>query len=50
MMVNSPNKASVPDNNKLALNPPETPEKAARPAIGCLPRAANKTAPKGVVK
>src|SRR5690625_5671533 len=47
-VVNSPNIASVPERNKLALNPPDTPAKAAaKPANGCLPSAAKITAPSG---
>ena len=35
-------------NNKLALNPPETPANAAaKPAIGCLPTERKTMAPKG---
>ena len=40
--------ASVPDSNKLALNPPDTPANAAAsPANGCLPSAAKINAPSG---
>src|SRR5699024_9214245 len=46
--VNSPSNTSVPDNRKLALNPADTPAKAAaNPASGCLPIAANNRAPSG---
>src|SRR5690606_27598732 len=47
-IVISPNIASVPDSRRFALNPPETPANAAaKPANGCLPRAAKISAPSG---
>ena len=43
------NKASVDPTIRLALNPPDTPAKAAAiPANGCLPKLINTTAPKGI--
>src|SRR5699024_1189683 len=47
-IVNSPKSTSVPESNKLALNPADTPANAAaNPASGCLPMAANIKAPRG---
>src|SRR5699024_26379 len=47
-IVNSPSNASVPDRNKFALNPAETPANAAaKPANGWRPSAAKMTAPSG---
>src|SRR5699024_2661213 len=47
-IVNSPKSTSVPESNKLALNPADTPANAAaNPASGCLPKAANMRAPSG---
>src|SRR5699024_2315743 len=45
-IVSSPSITSVPDNNRFALNPPETPANAAaRPASGCRPIAAKTSGP-----
>src|SRR5699024_2596594 len=47
-IVISPSIASVPDSNKFALKPADTPENAAvKPANGCRPIAAKITAPNG---